>query len=109
VAFAELGLDEPKQYAFDLFSDLAEVDVAKQLDFRALAAFSKRIVSATPLQRELVVLSHGAFPLSSAAQFGTKGAMSYAVWGDMLLRWSKDFLQKIDAMASPKTKRAIMA
>jgi hypothetical protein len=109
VAMVELGLDTPSHYAFDLFDDIGAVDVAKKLDFRALISFARRMVAATPLQRELTVLAHGAFPLAVAAQFGAKSAASYAIWGDMLLRWSKDFLQKLDMMATAKTKRAIGA
>lgn len=107
VAMVELGLDEPASYAFDLFADLAAVDAAKRLDFRSLVAFAQRMISGTPLQRELTVLAHGAFPLSAAAQFGPASTNSYAIWGDMLQRWSKDFLDKLDILASIKTKQLL--
>jgi hypothetical protein len=107
VAMVELGLDEPASYAFDLFADLAAVDAAKRLDFRSLVAFAQRMISGTPLQRELTVLAHGAFPLSAAAQFGPASTNSYAIWGDMLQRWSKDFLDKLDILASEKTKQLL--
>lgn len=79
----------------------------KQLDLRALVSFARNVVDATPIERELIVLSNGFFPLSAAETFGDKKARSYGLWGEMLLRWSEDFLLKLDTLASPGTKRLL--
>jgi 7-cyano-7-deazaguanine synthase in queuosine biosynthesis len=106
VAMREAGLDSANDYAFKIFEKLDSVDAAKQLDFRALVSFAQRVVAATPLNRDMIVLAHGFFPTNAAERFGEKKA-SYSIWGDMLLRWSKDFLKKLNVMASVETRRLV--
>ena len=96
----------PKR-AFNLFDNLRTVKVSKQLDFRALVSFARRVVAATPVERDLLVLSPGSFPLAAAKTFGDKKIASYGIWGDMFLRWSEDFLSKLNVMASVETKREL--
>ncbi len=79
----------------------------KQLDFRALVHFAQRVVSATPWQREMIVLSHGAFSLEVGERFGPHAVTSYSVWADMLNRWATDFLEKIIAMSAPEVRSSL--
>jgi hypothetical protein len=74
---AEAGLDLPGDYAFHLFEDLKSVESDKQIDFRALVTFARRVVAATPVERELIVLSHGSFLLGAAERFGNNRVTSY--------------------------------
>jgi hypothetical protein len=107
VAMIEAGLDERTTYAFSVFDDLLQLDTFKQLDFRALVRWAERVVAATSIEREMMVLSHGSFPVSAAERFGLEASDSYAIWGDMLLRWSNDFLSKLDSIATPAVRRAL--
>jgi len=107
VAMAEAGLDSPHDYGFKLFENINSVESAKQIDFRALVSFARRVVAATPVERDVIVLSHGSFPIVAAKRFSGNAVASYGVWGDMLLRWSKDFFQKLEVMASVQTKREL--
>jgi 7-cyano-7-deazaguanine synthase in queuosine biosynthesis len=107
VAMAEAGLDSPSDYGFKLFEKIDSVDSAKQMDFRALVSFARRVVTSTPLNRDLIVLSHGFFPVDAAERFGDKKTASHSVWGDMFLRWADDFLKKLNVMASAETRRLL--
>jgi 7-cyano-7-deazaguanine synthase in queuosine biosynthesis len=107
VAMAEAELDSKDDYAFSVFDDLLELETHKQLDFRALVRWAERVVSASAVERELMVLSHGSFPVSAGERFGPKPTSSYSVWADMLLRWSEDFLAKVDTLSAPTVKRAL--
>jgi 7-cyano-7-deazaguanine synthase in queuosine biosynthesis len=107
VAMAEAGLDSPSDYGFRLFENISSVELAKQIDFRALVSFARRVVTATSVERDIIVVSNGHFPLAAAERFGYGRAASFSIWGDMLLRWSTDFLQKLNAMASAQTKREL--
>lgn len=101
IAMLTTGLDNKQDYAFSVFDDLEQLDVTKQLDFRALVRWAERVVGSSPLERQMLVLSHGSFPVSAGERFGPEAVTSYAIWGEMLLRWSKDFLKKVDSVASP--------
>lgn len=107
IAMMEAGLDAKTDYAFSVFDDLPEMDVLKQLDFRALVRWAERVQNATAFDREMLVLSHGSFPISAAERFGPHAADSYAVWGDMLRDWSADFLAKLDSAAAPAVKQTL--
>lgn len=107
IAMLESELDSSSEYAFSIFEDLEALDVGKQLDFRALVRWSRNVIKSTPLERELIVLSHGSFPLSAGERFGLREATSYAAWGDMLLRWARDFLEKLELHAGDKVKRSL--
>jgi 7-cyano-7-deazaguanine synthase in queuosine biosynthesis len=107
IAMKEAGLDSPKDYGFKLFEGLGAVDAAKQIDFKALVSFARRVSTASPLHRELIVLSHGFFPVATAERFGDKKITSHSPWGEMFLRWADDFLNKLSIMASPETRRLL--
>jgi hypothetical protein len=107
VAMMTAGLDSKDDYAFSVFDDLGKLEVGKQLDFRALFRWAVRVVDCSPLERQMLVLSHGSFPVSAGERFGPRAVTSYAIWGEMLLRWSKDFLEKVDAGASRGVLRSL--
>lgn len=107
VAMKEASLDSPDDYGFKLFENIDSVSTKKQMDFRALVSFAKKVTTSSQLNRELIVLSHGFFPVSVAERFGGKKIASYSIWGDMFVRWADDFIKKTDVMASTQTKRSL--
>lgn len=107
VAMAEAGLDTEGDYAFSVFTDLTKLEAGKQLDFRALVRFAEHVVAATPVERELLTLSHGTFSPDVGERFGPHAVDSYSEWAGMLDRWSTDFLARVDSLASQKVKRSL--
>ena len=107
IAMMEIGMDKSTDYAFSVFDQLLDIKTHMQLDFRALVRWAENVLVATPLKREIMVLSHGSFPLSAAERFGPNASDSYSVWGDMLLRWAEDFLTKVDTVATPAVRRSL--
>jgi 7-cyano-7-deazaguanine synthase in queuosine biosynthesis len=107
VSMMELGLDNPDHYAFDVFCGLAEMSALTQVDFRALVSFAKTVVGSTTVQREAMLLSHGAFSPSVGERFGPHAAEGYALWSDMLLRWATDFMKKVRQLSSGSTKKIL--
>jgi len=107
IAMKEAGLDSADEYAFKLFEKLGSADTKKQMDFRALVSFARKVTSCSPLNRELIVLSHGFFPVDTAERFGDKKIKSHSPWGDMLFRWADDFQKKLSVMATDETKRLL--
>ena len=107
IAMNEAGLDDPKDYGFKLFERLISVDAAKQMDFKALVSFARRVTTVSPFNRELIVLSHGFFPVAAAERFGDTKITSHSPWGDMFLRWADDFLKKLGTMGSAETRRLL--
>jgi hypothetical protein len=107
VAMVEAGLDSDGDYAYSVFNDLTKLKAGKQLDFRALVRFAERVVAATPVERELLILSHGTFSPDVGERFGPRAVASYSEWAGMLERWSTDFLAKVDSLASPTVKRSL--
>ena len=95
VAFMEGGLDRPADYAYDVFTGLGGLSKHKQADFRALVDFAGRVVSSTTMEREMMVLAHGAFPPEVGTLLGPRPADGYSPWTNMMLRWAKDFLVKV--------------
>jgi hypothetical protein len=104
---AEAGLDSDTDYAFSVFNDLTTLKEGKQLDFRALVRFAERVVAATPVERELLVVSHGTFSPDVGERFGPHAVDSYSEWSGMLERWSADFLAKVDSLASATVRRSL--
>lgn len=107
IAMMEIDLDKSTDYAFSVFDHLPDLNTHMQLDFRALVHWAEKVVAVTSLERELMVLSHGSFPLSAAKRFGPNATDSYSIWGDMLLRWAEDFLTKVDTIAAPEVRKAL--
>lgn len=103
----EAGLDSANDYGFKLFENLGSVNTTKQMDFRALVSFARKVRASSPLNREIIVLSHGFFPVAVAERFGNKKIASHSPWGDMLLRWADDFMKKLGVMASAETRRLL--
>lgn len=108
VAMMAAGLDDREHYAFNVFADLAHLSPHKQADFRALVSFAKRVVCASPLERDMMVLAHGNFASHLGGRIGPAPAQDYTPWSQMLTRWSQDFLAVVDALASRSTKRIVL-
>jgi len=106
-AMAHVGLDESGHYGFDVLQNLRLLTRYKQSDFRALVAFAQRVTVASRVQRELIVLSHGAFSSELGARLGPSPAQDLSPWSDMLLRWARGFLDFVQARASASTKRIL--
>ncbi len=100
VAMIEASLDHSTDYAFDVFRDLPQLTAIQQADFRALVTFARRVLSASPAGRDMLVLSHGTFSPTAAAALGPYPAKDLSPWSDMVLRWSEDFLNKVESLAS---------
>lgn len=107
VAMMAAGLDREEDYAFSVFRDLNKLHSGKQRDFRALVRFAERVAKASGVEREMIVLSHGVFGLDAGASIGPHAVNSHAIWGDMLQRWSVDFLNRVDERATPETRRSL--
>jgi 7-cyano-7-deazaguanine synthase in queuosine biosynthesis len=107
IAFVDPGLDNSDDYAFDIFGRLSSIEITKQLDFRSLVAFAKRFNNAGRVERELVLFSHGSFPLSVGERFGDQPVDSYTIWREMLERWCSDFLAKLASVATPTTRNLV--
>jgi len=106
-AMIERGWDNADDYAFDVFTDLSSLTTHKQADFRALFGFANRIVVATRAQRDLMVLSHGVFSPEVGKRIGPSPAKDYSPWSEMLLRWAKDYLDKLHRLSSASTKQIL--
>lgn len=107
VAMVAAGLDDPSEYALDVFRNLAVLSPHLQSDFRALVRFAARVASMTPGQRQMLVLAHGYFPPGAGGRFGPSPTTDYSPWSEMLSRWADDFVGKVEAMSTPSTKRIV--
>ncbi len=107
VAMIRAGLDAQDRYGFDVFKDLRSRTHYRQSDIRALVAFAKRVIAATPACRDLMVLSHGAFSSELGVKLGPSPAADFSPWSDMLLRWAMDFIELVETLSSPATKRIL--
>jgi 7-cyano-7-deazaguanine synthase in queuosine biosynthesis len=107
VSLMAAGLDRAGEYAFDVYNDLPSMTPTTQADFKALVQFAQRVTSATPATRDLIVLSHGYFPHDVGARIGPAPAPDYSPWSEMMLRWAGDFLDRLDALASSRTREIV--
>jgi 7-cyano-7-deazaguanine synthase in queuosine biosynthesis len=107
ISMMDLGLDRARDYAFDVFSGLADMSPLTQLDFRALVSFAKRVEGSSALQREAMVLSHGAFSPALGGRFGPHAIDDYRIWSEMLSRWARDFMIKVRQLSSVATKQIL--
>jgi hypothetical protein len=103
-AMVRCGLDRAQDYAFDVFRQLPDLQPLKRDDFRALVGFAKRVTTASNTELDRMVLTHGPFSPSVAADIGPAPATDYRPWTDMLQRWSSEFLADMDARCSESTK-----
>jgi len=104
IAMMEAEVDQPEHYAHDVFLRIGELSKHQQADFRALAQFAKRVVASTPLERQMMVLSHGPFAPEIGGTIGPGPASDYSPWTTMMQRWAEDFLGKVDSVASAEAK-----
>lgn len=107
ISMMELGLDNRQHYAFDVFSGFSRMSALTQLDFRALVSFAKRVEKSSSVEREIMLLSHGAFSPTMASCFGPYPTDDYGVWSEMLSRWATDFLRKVRELSSASTKKIL--
>lgn len=107
VSMMDLALDHAADYAFDVFSGLADMSPLTQLDFRALVSFARRVERSSAFQRDAMVLSHGAFSPALGERFGPHAVNDYRIWSEMLSRWARDFLVKVRQFSSSATKQIL--
>lgn len=105
VAMIEAGLTE--RYVHDVFADLASLTPHKQRDFRALVRFARRVVAMREVERQMLVMSHGAFSAALSQTIGVEAVADLSPWSAMLQRWAVDFLRKIETQGSAATLRAL--
>ncbi|MXZ44829.1 MAG: hypothetical protein F4Z01_07645 [Gammaproteobacteria bacterium] len=92
-AMLQAGLDNPEDYIDDTFRNLNELSRARQRDMLTLIRFAKRVCRSNPTQLQSIVVSHGAFPADCGRTVGPIKSHNYVPWGDMLVRWAKQFLR----------------
>lgn len=107
IAMMEGDLDRASDYAFDVFNAFTTLTEHTQADFRALVVFARRIVDATPLGRDMMVLAHGPFPTELGGLVGPSTPADYSPWSDMMLRWAEDFLSKVARHANADARAII--
>lgn len=93
VAFHTLGLDAPGDYFRDVFSRFRSLTANERGDIRALIRFARRIQAMTPAQRRGTVLQHGSCDREVLSEIGPAVPNPYDAWDEMLLRWTKHFLE----------------
>jgi 7-cyano-7-deazaguanine synthase in queuosine biosynthesis len=102
-AMLERGLDDPQQYAFDVFQHLGDLKDYQRVDFRALVRFAETAAAASEIELDMTVLSHGYFPPEIGARLGPHPTPDYSPWAKMIRAWSQDFLRKMRAACSAGT------
>jgi 7-cyano-7-deazaguanine synthase in queuosine biosynthesis len=100
-AMMSCGLDRLQDYAYDVFTTSGSIrrhqplTAYKQTDIRALVPFAERIVHASTIELEKLVLSHGYFPPDVGRVIGQEVTTDYRAWTDMLRRWAEHFMREI--------------
>jgi hypothetical protein len=103
----ECGLDDTRDYAFDVLQHLGDVKPYQRVDFRALVQFAETASTASDIALDLTVLSHGYFSPEIGAILGPSATTDYSPWTNMIRSWSLDFLHKIRAACSEETLRIV--
>jgi 7-cyano-7-deazaguanine synthase in queuosine biosynthesis len=106
-AFMEADIDDPSDYICDVFKNLTKCSETEQCDFRFLARFAANVGRMSPAKREALVLEQGNFTPDECNAIGDVEIDSLKPFADMIQRWAQDFLKKVDAVASPSTRRAL--
>ena len=96
VAMMAAGLDDSDDYVDDVFGNLESLSAVRQQDMRMLIHFARRVIRANRTQIYGMVVAHGAFPPGCGAIIGPFESASYAPWGDMLIRWAREFLDSVE-------------
>jgi len=76
-------------------------------DFRALTSFAKRVVPASEAQRQMMLMEHGTFSAEVGTIIGPFAVPDYSIWSEMLLKWAKDYLSKINSWSCHATKEML--
>lgn len=87
------GLDNRLDYVNDVFENLDSLSPKRRRDMQMLLRFARRVDSADPTQLRSLVVSHGAFPANCGDTIGPFASANYGLWGDMLARWAREFLE----------------
>jgi 7-cyano-7-deazaguanine synthase in queuosine biosynthesis len=106
-AMIECGLDDAKDYAFDVFQDLGNIKDYQRVGFRALVQFAETAAVASDMALDMTVLSHGYFSPEVGALLGPYATTDYSPWTTMIRSWSKDFLRKVQTACSAETLRIV--
>jgi hypothetical protein len=106
LALMEIGLDSASDYTTDVFAELSTLSPRRQADLRALIPFSRRLLEASDLELQALVLSHGVFAPEVGGQIGPS-ASDYAPWTSMLRRWADACLARTRQGASRESKRVL--
>jgi hypothetical protein len=91
-AMMAAGLDEASEYAFDFLTELPGMTRHTQADVRAVAAFAQRVIQASDMELQLLVLAHGYFPADLGGRIGPSPTTDYTPWAQMLRRWAQSFV-----------------
>jgi 7-cyano-7-deazaguanine synthase in queuosine biosynthesis len=106
-AMMACGLDHANEYAFDFLEDLPAMTPHTQADVRAVAAFAHRVLRASEVELQLLVLSHGYFSPDVGGRIGPTPATDHAPWAQMLRRWAKDFVAEVEPRSSPAVREML--
>ena len=94
-AMIQAGLDNSEDYVDDTFRNLDYLSPARQRDMLMLIRFAKRVCRSNQIQLQSIVVSHGAFPSDCGRTIGPFRSQNYVPWGEMLVRWAKQFLRLV--------------
>lgn len=106
-SMAEADLDDPTDYAFDVFTAFERMTVRTREDFRALVPFAQSISTSSDFALERLVLAHGAFPPGIGREIGPYGAADYSPWTIMLRTWAERFLAFVQRRAARSVATAL--
>jgi 7-cyano-7-deazaguanine synthase in queuosine biosynthesis len=104
------GLDVSDDYAFDIFSGAPSRICGKefsrhlQLDAKALLPFARSMATASDLELQKCVLSHGYFPPSVGEKIGLRAEDTYQSWAEMIRRWANDLVAEFELRISSEMK-----
>jgi len=102
---APLGIDDPRDYHYDVFDSRDVIDAYKLLDSKAVVGFAKRIEHMSNLEVESLLMRNGAFSPELVSVCGPFVTDSFRPWREMLRNWSAEALKSVEQIADTKTKR----
>lgn len=103
-SMVEADLDDPADYAFDVFSAFHGMTSRTREDFAALVPFAQGIATSSDFSLERLVLAHGAFPPGVGREIGPYEAPDYSPWTGMLRTWADRFLAYVQRSATPRVR-----
>jgi 7-cyano-7-deazaguanine synthase in queuosine biosynthesis len=106
-AFAACGLDNPSDFAFDVFTQFDGMTPTTKLDLVSLIDFARRYRSLSALRKQATVLAQGYFSPAVGEWLGPHATSDYSPWVQMLDRWTEEFLTLVDTQASTSTRKSL--